>query len=102
MFRDLFFFYPDPFLPVDSRRTMVMEMDMRIISRTIAVVMCTTIINFKGNEVYVLVGIRTGWTPTVAFLVTSLMWLEHLSFLYVDNPCSSLYPAFFLVPLSTS
>lgn len=63
---------------------------MRIISRTIVVVMCTAIINFKGNDVYVSVGSRTGWTPIVALLVTFLMWLEHLSFLYVDNPCSSL------------
>lgn len=42
---------------------MALEIDVRISSRTEAVVMCTTIINFKGNKAYASVGSKTGTSP---------------------------------------
>lgn len=79
MFQALSFFQRDPLLSEQTREEQwLLKMDMRIISRTVAIVMCTTIINFKGNEVYASVGSRTGTltlkiTPKVAFLVTFLL-----------------------------
>jgi len=42
---------------------MALEIDTRISSRTETVVMCITIINFKGNEAYASVGSKTGTSP---------------------------------------
>lgn len=75
----LILFQRDPLLSEQTREEQwLLKMDMRIISRTVAVVMCTTIINFKGNEVYASFGSRTGTltfkiTQKVAFLVTVLL-----------------------------
>lgn len=43
-----------------NKEQWLLEIDMRIISGAATVVMCTAIINFKGNEVHASIGSRTG------------------------------------------